>query len=68
MSPQAQLLEHLNKKLQDRVFDISESLRTGSAKDFAEYQNLCGVVRGLELAQMESNDLLRRLKEIENDD
>lgn len=67
MSHQIQLLEHLVKKLQDRIVDISEALQTGSAKDFPEYQNLCGVVRGLELAQMESNDLLHRLKDIEND-
>lgn len=63
MSQEKQILELLIKKLQDRVFTISESLRNGSAKDFAEYQSLCGVVRGLELAQMEINDLLRRLKE-----
>ena len=63
MSHEQQVLELLTKKIQDRVFSVSESLRTGSAKDYAEYQNLCGVVRGLELAQMEANDLLRRLKE-----
>lgn len=62
------VLELLVKKLQDRVEQVSESLRDGSAKDYAEYRNLCGVVRGLELAQMETNDLLRRLKENENDD
>jgi hypothetical protein len=68
MSQEIQILELLNKKLQERVAILSDSLRSGSAKDFAEYQNLCGVVRGLELAQMESNDLLRRLKEHEHDD
>ena len=62
------VLELLVKKLQDRVEQVSESLRDGSARDYAEYRNLCGVVRGLELAQMETNDLLRRLKENENDD
>ena len=66
MSQEKQVLELLNQKLQERVFNVSESLRKGSAKDFAEYQSLCGVVRGLELAQMEINDLLRRLKEHED--
>lgn len=62
------VLQLLNQKLQERIDGLSDSLRTGSAKDYAEYRDLCGVVRGLGLAQMETTDLLRKLKEIENDD
>ena len=68
MSHDQQVLELLIRKLRERVEAMSDSLRSGSAKDYAEYQGLCGVVRGLELAQMEANDLLRKLKEINNDD
>lgn len=62
------ILAILAKKLQERIDQLSEALREGSAKDFAEYKDLCGVIRGLGLAQMEANDLLRKLKESNNDD
>ena len=39
-----------------------EGLGTGAAKDFAEYQNMCGKIRGLLTAQMELNDLKKNLE------
>jgi hypothetical protein len=44
-----------------------ESLVAGGAKDFAEYKHLCGVIRGLAIAQIEAQDLLRKLKENDED-
>ena len=58
-----QVLEYLHGKLQEEVRSVEESLAQGVAKDYAEYQNLCGVIRGLLTAQREINDLLRRVKE-----
>ena len=58
-----QVLEYLNKKYNDEIAVLQESLGAGVAKDYAEYQNLCGVIRGLLTAQREINDLLRRVKE-----
>jgi hypothetical protein len=68
MTAHQQVLELLFKKLQERVEDTTVALQSGAAKDFADYKDLCGVVRGLGLAQMEINDLLRKLKDIDNDD
>ena len=58
-----QVLEYLKDKLNEQLKAIEESLAQGVAKDYAEYQNLCGVIRGLLTAQREINDLLRRVKD-----
>jgi len=59
----SQILELLNKKFEEEKKRIVESLGDGTAKDYAEYQHLCGVIRGLLTAQREINDLLRKLKD-----
>lgn len=41
---------------------IKESLVAGAAKDYAEYQNLCGKYRGLLTAQSNLNDLKERME------
>jgi hypothetical protein len=61
-----QVLELLSKKCTEEIRAIEESLGAGAAKDYAEYQNMCGVIRGLLTAQREINDLLRRVKEYDD--
>ena len=61
------IFELLNTKLEDRVCDMEMSLSNGSAKDYAEYRELCGVIRGLRSAQIEIQDLASRLKESEDE-
>jgi len=61
MSDQA--LELALKKIESEKRLVIENLADGVAKDYAEYQNLCGVIRGLLTAQREINDLLRKLKD-----
>jgi hypothetical protein len=56
-------LELALKKIENEKKAIIENLADGVAKDYAEYQNLCGVIRGLLTAQREINDLLRKLKD-----
>jgi hypothetical protein len=58
-----QTLELAFKKIESEKKLIIENLADGVAKDYAEYQNLCGVIRGLLTAQREINDLLRKLKD-----
>lgn len=62
------LLEVIFFKLGDRKQVLVDTLADGAAADFAAYQNLVGQVRGLAAAQMEVNDLLRKIKEADNDD
>lgn len=58
---------HLQRKINERVEDIIESIASGGLKDFAEYKEKCGVIRGLRLAHMEISDLAGRLKENEDE-
>lgn len=61
------MLGLLHARLEAKRTELIESLGDGVAKDYPAYQNLCGVIRGLLTAQYEINDLLRRLKEEDDD-
>ena len=67
MTHERQLLDHLVKKLIEREESIKDSLVSTSAKDFAEYKHLCGVIQGLRLAKMEVQDLVQRYEEFEDE-
>jgi len=66
MNPQ--IFDLLNKKFEDSKSSHVEALVNGASKDYAEYRELCGVIRGLQTAQRELADLVRRVKESDNDD
>lgn len=57
------ILEHLLNKLEESRKELIENLGDGAAKDFASYKELCGVSRGLLLAQSEINNLLQKMKD-----
>lgn len=57
----------LNSDLEERIKQITESLADGTAKDFAEYRYMCGTIRGLSFAQAAIQDLVRRLREINDE-
>ena len=61
------IFEILNKRIEDQVKSHSEALVVGQSKDYAQYRELCGVIRGLQTAQPEIGDLVRKLKD-DNDD
>ena len=61
------VLSHLLSKITERANQLTESLADGNAKDFAEYRYLCGTIRGLSHAQAEIQDLVRRIREIEDE-
>ena len=46
---------------------VAESLISGAGKDYAEYRELCGLIRGLETAQREVHDLAQTYLEEDND-
>lgn len=56
----------LQKQNEDYRLRAIESLINGAAKDYAEYRELVGVIRGLSHANFNIQDLVRRIKE--NDD
>jgi hypothetical protein len=63
----AKVLGILNGKLEDQKVQLSEVLCAGNAKSYEHYKELCGQIRGLMTAQLEISDLVRNLKEAENE-
>ena len=61
------LLDILNGKLQDQVQQVVDVVSAGGAKSHEHYKELCGTIRGLQTAQMEVNDLVRKLKDVDDD-
>jgi hypothetical protein len=57
----------LNKKLTELKSSSEEFLHSGGAKDFAGYKEVCGVIRGLDAALREVNELSRNYMEDEDD-
>ena len=61
------ILEHLNSKLEERRRDLVEFVGDGGAKSYDHYKEVCGVIRGLLTAQSEIGDLVRKVKDYDND-
>ena len=55
-------LLHIISELNEQRTDLQNSLGDGVAKDFPEYQKICGVIRGLDLAKRLVSDLADRLE------
>ncbi len=50
------------KELEERRETIAQALISGAAKDFAEYKDLCGEVRGLSRAHAFIADLVKKME------
>ena len=57
----------LKEKLTEQKRSSEEFIQSGAAKDFAEYREVCGVLRGLDTALREINDLSRNYMEDDDD-
>ena len=51
--------DYLLKQISEEVDALQQNVASGSAKDYAEYQHLCGKIRGLLVAE----DIIKALKE-----
>tara|TARA_B110001454_G_scaffold109812_1_gene103153 strand:- start:564 stop:764 length:201 start_codon:yes stop_codon:yes gene_type:complete len=58
----------LKEKLTAHKGASEEFIQSGAAKDFAEYREVCGVLRGLDTALREINDLSRSYSWDDEDD
>ena len=63
----ANMFEVLNKKLDEQVKQLVDVVSGGGAKTYDHYKELCGTIRGLQTAQYELADLVRKTKEYEDD-
>ena len=57
------VLEVISSQLTDQIAQIQEFLGTGQAKDYAEYRESCGKIRGLIVAKQQIEDLVRNLEQ-----
>ena len=55
-------LEVLLEQITDKRQQIVDAVATNAARDYAEYQKLCGEIRGLSLAEGYILDLLKKLE------
>jgi hypothetical protein len=53
------LLEYLNRKILEEAKAYEIEIASGRPKDYADYKHLCGIHRGLLIA----NDLITEIKE-----
>lgn len=57
----------LMEKLTAHAVAVADSVASGAAKDYAEYRDLCGLIRGLETAKREILDLAQQYMEQDDD-
>lgn len=56
-------IEYLLTKISEEVKSLEYNIARGSANDYAEYQHLCGKVRGLLVAEDLITDLQKRMED-----
>lgn len=62
MSEVIRALSHIQKEIARLRDEQAMFISTGRAVDYAEYKNVCGVIRGLSLADQSINDLVERME------
>jgi hypothetical protein len=61
-------IELLLKRNEDERKALIEVIVSGSASDFANYKHICGVIRGLDLADEHIRDLAKRMNDNDDND
>ena len=56
------ILDRVVQQLDEKVGRLQEAVGAGSAKDFSEYQKMCGEVQGLLTARLYITDLRKALE------
>lgn len=60
-------LDLIEKKFAEHEQHYVTALTRGNCKDFGEYQRICGVIHGLNLAKTELEDLRRKLEKSQDE-
>ena len=56
-------LDRVVNQLDEKVGRLQEAVGAGSAKDFSEYQKMCGEVQGLLTARLYIRDLAKNVED-----
>ena len=59
----ATVFDRVLKEIEERRDVLAQTVVSGAAKDFDEYRNLCGEIRGLSFAHNQIIDLQRKLEQ-----
>ena len=59
--------DYIKTKLDERRTEIEQHLGRCAAKDYSEYQKLCGVIQGLDFAKELTQDLQKRMEKDDDD-
>lgn len=62
MNEEIRALAHVQKEIERTRLEQQEFIASGRAEDFGQYQKVCGVIRGLNLADQIINDLVQRME------
>lgn len=62
----ATVFEVLDSKFREQQAIHERTLLEGGVKDFPEYRDLCGVIRGLAIARREVADLAKHVAQLED--
>ena len=62
MSESIRALAHVQKEIEKMVQEQTAFLAASRADTYDEYKKICGVIRGLNLADSIINDLVQRLE------
>lgn len=60
-------LQIIAQRLREHEEQSTGALASGAVKDYAEYRELVGRIRGLRLAISETQDLLRNFEDLEDE-
>jgi hypothetical protein len=61
------VLDRVVKQLDEKVGRLQEAVGAGAAKDFSEYQKMCGEVQGLLTARLFITDLKKNLEQMDDE-
>lgn len=62
MSNEIRVLAHVQKEIEKMIQEQTAFLAASRADTFDEYKKVCGVIRGLNLADSIINDLVQRME------
>lgn len=60
-------LTALKKKFREDMNSYTDDIATGQCADFATYKELCGVIRGLAIAERSLLDLAQNIEDEDNE-
>ncbi len=61
------LINAVQSYVEDRRRPLQQAIQDGVAKDYAEYQKICGEIRGLTVVDEYLKDLAKRLEQSDDE-